>query len=119
MKEKINNWIKQIDQTATIPSGIIAFNFGLYETSDGYCIYLVGSKVYDENDDDWACSADFQSDYLTISNDECHGIDWNSFLDEVTAIVTNTLQVIASNASIFSNKIITIGFDDGDLKRLR
>lgn len=119
MQDKIDKWVRQLNKRVVISSDIIALNFGLFETTDGYCIYLSGSKQYDENDDDWACNTDYKSDYLLISNEECHEVDWKSFLNETTTIVIHALNNISSNDSIFSNRVITIGFDDGNLNRIR
>ena len=60
MEEEIRHWIQQINDETILPSDIVAFNFGLFESEEGYCIYLTGSKFYDESDDDWACDIDFE-----------------------------------------------------------
>lgn len=70
MEEEIRHWIQQINDETILPSDIVAFNFGLFESEEGYCIYLTGSKFYDESDDDWACDIDFG---------DCNG---NTFIDD-------------------------------------
>lgn len=50
MEEEIRHWIQQINDETILPSDIVAFNFGLFESEEGYCIYLTGSKFYDESD---------------------------------------------------------------------
>ena len=52
MEEEIRHWIQQINDETILPSDIVAFNFGLFESEEGYCIYLTGSKFYDESDDE-------------------------------------------------------------------
>jgi hypothetical protein len=63
----VSKWLDKIlDQE--LPKGVIAFNFNLYEVSDGtYDIQLIGSDEFDENDGDWACS-----DYYTSGEDVCY-----------------------------------------------
>ena len=67
-EEKFNYWIDNVNLTENPPSDIIAYWFGLLETTVGYEIYLIGSKQYDKNDDDWACFNDFEpkEKYLEI-----------------------------------------------------
>ena len=60
MKEDIRHWIQQINDETILPSDIVAFIFGLFESEERYCIYLTGSIFYDESDDDWACNIDFR-----------------------------------------------------------
>jgi hypothetical protein len=55
----LRNWIDGITKAENPDKTIVAYYFGLFETHDGYTIYLVGSKEYDSEDDDWACNNDF------------------------------------------------------------
>ena len=36
MEEKIRTWLDQIENDAIVPENVIALNFGLYETEQGY-----------------------------------------------------------------------------------
>ena len=64
MKEEIRHWIQQINDETILPSDIVAFNFGLFESEERYCIYLTGSIFYDESDDDWACDIDYETKWV-------------------------------------------------------
>ena len=49
-----NNWISKIIKNESPDSSIIAINFGIFESENGYQLYLAGFKVYDKDNDDWA-----------------------------------------------------------------
>lgn len=120
IKLKIERWIQQINDESAVPPGIVAFNFGLFESEDGYCIYLIGSNAYDEDDDDWACEVDYEPKYkylplLEVSRQE---IGWEEFQNKVKDIVAGFISKNADKLPMFKDKIITIGFDDGNLIRI-
>jgi hypothetical protein len=48
IKESFYNWLRQLDKSETIPNSIVALNFGIFETTENYKIYLIGSEKYDE-----------------------------------------------------------------------
>lgn len=118
MEQQIKSWLEVINTKETIPSDIKALNFGLFESLDGYGIYLTGSRKYDENDDDWACNNDYEpaQRYFYLPKNE---MKWDEFLKYVSEILTKHLSVFAKEVSSpFYKKVITVGFDDGDLKRI-
>jgi hypothetical protein len=102
--------------------GILAFNFGLFETTEGYTIYLIGAKEYDEDDEDWATEVDFEptEKYLAIDPEETKGLEWNHVLDKTVKVVTKYVQSNDFKTSILKDaKAVTTGFDDGNLTRIR
>jgi hypothetical protein len=118
MEQEIKSWLEVINTEETIPSDIKALNFGLFESENGYGICLTGSRKYDENDDDWACNNDYEpaQQYLNLTNNE---MKWDEILKYVLEILTKHLSVFAKEVSSpFYKKVITVGFDDGDLKRI-
>ncbi len=119
MKEYINDWLQRLDRYENIPSEIIALNFGLFEIDKGYCIYLIGSKYYDTDDDDWACENDFEPEekFLEITSDNVDNMSWDEFQVNVIQIITDYISTSTDNKSIFSNKIVTVGFDNGNWVR--
>jgi hypothetical protein len=119
MKEIIKDWIIQTVNSNSIPDEIIAFNFGMYETEDGYCIYLIGSKHYDKDDDDWACDEDFvpTNNFLIIPfNDKKY--DWDVFLNKIVDIISSLITT-CPELSPLSSRYVTVGFDDGNLIRIK
>lgn len=119
MKAIIKDWVIQTVKSNSIPDEIIAFNFGMYETEDGYCIYLIGSKHYDKDDDDWACDEDFvpTNNFLIIPfNDKKD--DWDVFLNKIVDIISSLITT-CPELSPLSSRYVTVGFDDGNLIRIK
>lgn len=117
ISQQIFDWLLSFNETELYPQKeIIALNFGIYESPEGFVLYVIGSRNYDEDNSDWACMpADYNpnTNYLTVSNKD---LDWENFQD----LVINTLKNYLANSDvpqdIFSRvKHIITGFDDGDL----
>ena len=122
MKEEISSWLQRMAEQEQVPSEIVALNFGLYESENGYCIYLVGSEEYDEDDDDWACNEDFEPDdnYLEIEGLSPQNTPWDKFQDSVVQILKECMANASADVSrLFGNRVVTAGFDDGNLVRIK
>lgn len=111
VKQIIKNWILEISNDP-LPEGIIALNFNLYEP---YGIELIGAKVYDLENDDWACEEDFSP-----TKRHCPNLpidiksDWTAQLN-FTVKVLKELLIELSDINLFQIEHITVGFSDGDL----
>jgi hypothetical protein len=116
MKDKIfNNWLDKILKTEKPSADIVAYYFGILETTKGYETYLIGSKEFDEEDEDWACNTDFEpkNKYLTIGQNE---VDWELILADVKKNIENYIQTPNfKNSFLEKAKAIATGFDGGDL----
>jgi hypothetical protein len=44
-------WLIHLCDTEHPDTSIIAYHFGLFETENGYTIYLIGSKEFDNDDE--------------------------------------------------------------------
>ena len=118
--EAIESWLQLIDQPA--PDDIIALNIGIFETEDGYCVRLNGSRTYDAADDDWACNNDFipEEEYFTFPSPNLSDDDWKKVQQLVKEVVEEYItDKVEDKESLFYHKIVTVGFDDGDLIRIR
>jgi len=119
MKELLTKWITALEKEVSLQQGLVAFNFGLFESEDGcYAIYLAGAESYDKDDEDWACDTAYQSQPLLLHDDRLSTMDWE---EAQTAIADAIRELLSKDFkdSCFSKKIITIGFDDGNLSRLQ
>lgn len=114
-KGVIKKWILSIEKEQSLPDDIIALNFGLFEP---YGIELIGSRHYDENDNDWACEEDYipnpRNKSLNIPNDT----DWEIVLNNVVFILKNIMCEYPS-LKLWKVEHITVGFCDGDLVKLK
>ena len=123
VQSQFNNWITQIIQTREPESSIIAFNFGIVQSSKGYKIYFAGFKNYSQENDDWAVgSGDYSSEpkYFDLVGKEFKNIEWKMVQENVVKIL-NTFITTEDFKNSFLNhaKAITTGFDDGDLIRIK
>lgn len=121
-ENEFNNWISDINSHENPSKDIIAFWFGLFETENGFTMYLIGSKEFAENDDDWTCNEDFEpkDKYLNLPNESTTGRNFENVLEDSIDILRAFLESNDFKTSIFSSSIaIAIGFDDGDLIRIK
>ena len=122
LKGSLFTWINQLEKYNEPLKEISALNFGLFESDKGIMIYLTGSKIYDPSNDDWATEIDYEpsanNKYLLLTGEEISDLKW----DESLNMVHKTLKELIDEHpeyNLFANKIITIGFDDGDLAVLK
>jgi len=122
VETRIYDWLTAIDNKETVPSEITAFNIGIFEQDEGYSIYLTGSEEYDADGDDWACDVDFEpaNKYLELSGPGIKAMEWQEFQDMIVKIVSDYLGTSANaNTSVFAGRVVTVGFDDGQLVRVK
>lgn len=121
LEERICQWLRAIDQP--VPADITAIHIGMFETAGFlYMLYLTGARRYDEHNDDWACAEDFvpEQKYADLYVKGTEDMEWEELLPAVTDIVSRYVEQRAEDASsLFYHKIVTIGFDEGDLTRIR
>ena len=118
LETAFSDWIEQINSSENPNSDIIAFYFGLFEKPNGFSMYLVGSKEYHAEDDDWACNTDFEPEnkYLEFPEACSKEKNWEDILNVAKSLITKYSESNDFKNSIFKNaKAIATGFDDGDL----
>ena len=122
MTDSIGRWVQRIAKQENVPSDIVALNFGMFESIGGhcYCLYLIGSRQYDANNDDWAGFKHFEPDdkYLIIPYMYSFAPSHEQFQNDVVRI----LKECMSNADVsrlFDGRVVTAGFDDGNLVRIK
>lgn len=121
-EKEVDKWLQKISNRENISPDIIALNFGLLENAYGYSIYLIGSKYYDEKDSDWACNEDFepQNKYFDIKHKSITNLKWDDFLKLAKETLEKILATDKYQNTLFSKvPNITIGFDDGDLEKIK
>ncbi|MCC8113868.1 MAG: hypothetical protein LIP03_07700 [Bacteroidales bacterium] len=120
MKGLVKEWLERVGEATQKEEvkGIAAYNVGLFESEDGYCAYLMGAKEYDPDDSDWACEEDYTPEerYLPIPATLTEGVEWEAFLNQMVEVLKDIMPGLAAPAdSIWHGRVITTGFDDGDL----
>lgn len=122
LKHQFIEWMSRIAKSNRPSTDIIAFNFGLFETGNGFTVYLIGSRSFDKEDDDWATEIDFEpkEKYFEIDPNETRGLDWNEVREKVKTLLSEFVSSDLFRDSILKqSKHITIGFDDGELEVIR
>jgi len=118
----LQEWLFKLCDTEKPDKSIIAYNFGLFETEDGYTIYLIGSKEYDKDDQDWATNNDFEPSikYYPLPTNEYKDLKWEKVLDKIKSQLKDFTKTDRFKNSFFAKaKAITTGFDDGDLVKVK
>jgi hypothetical protein len=121
LESDILEWLKRIVEAGAIPSRVVAFNVGLFETPEGFEAYLSGASRYDAADDSWAGEELFTPSerYLPLPAYRYGLTSWETALAAVACALRAALVSPALRDSFFSSAIaVTVGFDDGDLQRV-
>ena len=119
MDVKFNDWLNTIILKEKPSNDIVAYYFGIIETTNGFEVYLTGSKIFDEEDEDWACNVDFvpKDKYYKI---EYETDEWEFVLKLVQQMLEGYVQTKDFAGSFLENSIaIAYGFDGGDLYRIK
>ena len=114
-------WLRRVAESSPPPGGMVAYNFGLFESTEGYMAYLTGSREYDPEDDGWACREDYVPDekYFDLSEAFDTGANWREVLPNVVGMVKRFVESPEVAGTFLSGaSAVTVGFDDGDLERV-
>ena len=106
--ETLSNWLKEIKKKGLDPK-VKGLYFGLFESENGYTIYLTGAYSIDSFE--WMLNEDYVADpkYLNLKSSK----KWNVILGDIK----NKLIKLLKEDLFDSENIekICIGFDDGDI----
>jgi hypothetical protein len=120
--EDFVSWLRRVDESSPPPQNIAAYNIGLFESDGGYTVYLIGSREFDSDDDDWACREDFSptEKFFRLPESTFNGKDWREVQRAVAGFVKRFVESPESSGSFLAPaSAITVGFDDGALERVR
>ncbi|HEV2800713.1 MAG TPA: hypothetical protein VGW12_09460 [Pyrinomonadaceae bacterium] len=120
--EDFVGWLERVGKSRPKPRGIAAYNFGIFESESGYIVYLVGSGEYDPEDDDWACNEDYvpREKYFELPRSFTGRKQWPGVQREVARLVKQFINSPEFKRSLLARaSAITVGFDDGELQRVR
>lgn len=118
--ETFTDWMRRIGEGNRPGPEITMLRIGLFQ-GEHHFMYLSGSKVYDEHDQDWACTEDYTPDnerYQPMPEhyDEAH---WKVILEVTEAIIRQYLASPHYPGSVLAQaSILTMSFDDGDMHRI-
>lgn len=112
-KENFYSWIDEM-LNKSIPKKVIALNFNLMECPNStYKAEIIGSDMFDENDEDWACKEVF----TTRKNQFKFKLQgkWSEVLETLSDDLN---EYIKSSEKLLSYRAIGIGFVDGNVNIL-
>ncbi|CAN5306758.1 hypothetical protein BH09BAC1_BH09BAC1_26890 [soil metagenome] len=115
----IENWLKEVLATPEPPEEIIAYWFGLFETKQFFVLYVIGSPEFDEDDNDWTYEIGYEpaNKYFHLNAPEWKGLEWEQVLEKVKAHLQNSPAL--KEGRFAKAEAIAVGFDDGDVIRVR
>lgn len=122
IEQTFTEWLEDINQIEKVDNSIIGFNFGLFETTNGFEMYLIGSKTFDKDDEDWAINVDFEpkQKYFLFGKEFSANKDWQDIQKLSEELILNYVNSENFKTSIFAYaKGITTGFDDGNLSIIK
>ena len=122
MKDQIQNWLKYVESLDGIaPKEVIAFYFGLFESTEGKLMYLVGSFEYSDKNTDWAKleAPDKAYRYIRLP-EELQEEDNDTIVDTIADVLAEMEEDGFFKKGMLKNaQAICCGFDDGDLVKIR
>jgi hypothetical protein len=116
-QERFNTWVDQA-LSKSPPESVIAFSFNLAEP---WCVELVGSNRFSDDDPDWACPPEaFRAKVKKLRLPESEvGSDWESVLEAAKALVSAYLtRESPGQARLKKAVAVVVGFADGDLHKV-
>lgn len=119
-RDVISAWLARVCAAKQPSDSVVAYNVGLFETPKGFTAYLVGADRFDPANGDWACRASFtpKERNRPLPGGEFTG--WEQALAAVVEAVRTFLDSEPGRASFLARAVaVTVGFDDGELVRVR
>jgi shikimate kinase len=99
-----------------IPPSIVAFSFNLAEP---WCIEVIGSDRYSEDDPDWACEESFRPEVESLPLPALDGTSWELVLEDAKRVVSSYLDRPSAGSTVLRRAdAVTVGFVDSDLHKV-
>ncbi|WP_297091017.1 hypothetical protein [uncultured Draconibacterium sp.] len=122
MRDTLTSWLNEIEKNDGIPpKEVVVFNFGIYQSDEGYVMYLVGGFEFTETNDNWAHLEMPKQDYrYLLLPAMVQDKPWQL----VVEYCKNTLLEMESEGLLRKNllknaQFLTIAYDEGELYRIR
>lgn len=122
VKEVIEEWLKKIAAAESMPQDIVAVNIGMFESDNGYGVYMCGFKEYDGEDDDWTCKPEYEprEKYLMLAGRGFESMVWETLLHQMILALKEILECGGESVRhFFDGRIVTAGFDEDKLFRVK
>ena len=116
IRKKFYDWLD--DNLKEIPLDAVAVNFNLYEGENNtYDVELIGSDIFTEEDDDWACEEIFLTEGSLFSIPICNDIsDWKDGMLYIKKMIEDYMKIGEYSNNLRQLQAVGIGFVDGDIE---
>jgi hypothetical protein len=109
------DWVNAV-LSGPIPPHTVAFNFNLYEVTDGAHMQLVGCSEFSEESNEWPFAETFSSgenvfELTSPSVDR----SWQVSLAAAQRMIADYLKTGEKTSLLSSSKGVGVGFVDGDV----
>jgi hypothetical protein len=114
-------WLRRLSSTETPPSSVVAFNVGLFQTEKGFTAYLAGAPRYDAEDADWVFNETFAPRERCVSLPVRRDQATSQRVQELASDAVRRFLCSPDGEQSFlaDAQAVTVGFDDGDLVRVK
>lgn len=121
--EAVAAWLARVSAEEPPPTGVVAWYVGIFEGEAGrYIAHLLGS-TRDADDEDWACAREDSfvpsERYLPLEAHAAGADGWRETLAAVERGVRAFVATAAGQAFWRGARAIGVGFDDGEMIRVR
>lgn len=115
-QNKFNAWLDDA-LCQKIPTSVVAFSFNLAEP---WCIEIIGSDRYSEDDPEWACEESFRPDREQLALPaSVVGKSWKVVMKSAKQMIAAYLDRPSAGSAILRRaEAVVVGFVDGDLERV-
>lgn len=119
--KEFERWLDKLLTENKMPEETMAYNFNIYEETEGeklYSVQLIAADEFDGENDDWACSEVWSSEedlfFIDFSDETDAG--WKRCLDVVSGFVKEYLASGTNARILLAHKAVGVGFIDGDIE---
>lgn len=112
----IQSWLDTLYKENNFDEKVISGNFGLFEGTDGYVIYFYGSYTFNIFEEDFDLNDDYFPENKYLGLEMLSKEEWEDVLTNIEIIIKDLKD---SHEYLKDLKHITLGFDEGDILRIR
>lgn len=121
LRRRLTRWLTETLVESPPEENTTVFGIGIVEIESDFQLYLFGANQFDEVSNSWAIDPTYKpSDgYIGLGQTGNHFADWSDCLVNVLSALSVILALPEISHSRLSGVPFFVGFDDGDLHRIR
>lgn len=121
LRQQLTQWLTKVIATTSPEDNISVFGIGIVEVEGDFQLYLFGANRFDENSSGWAITPEYKASgsYLSLRQSGAKFSDWQDCLVNVLSAISVALSSEELSSTRLTAIPFFVGFDDGDLHRIR